>query len=157
MWNKKQKILQENRERREKVKRHLERQKHLAQEKLIEEQEKEELYRMEKEIHEINQRRSVEPVPVIPSKKAMVKNINKQTNVRLEHDKPMQLKVGHAGATMRNPVKQKGATMTTRAHIPDYTSVLDMMDKVQLWLNTMLDSSESSMEEVVKTENVKSV
>ena len=50
--------MAENREKRERVKCRLERQKRLAQEKLKEEQEKEELARMQRQIREINRKRS---------------------------------------------------------------------------------------------------
>ena len=59
VWERQQRKLQEEREQRELLKRRLQRQKDLAQAKFIAEQEKETLKQMERDIMEINQRRSV--------------------------------------------------------------------------------------------------
>ena len=56
VWNRQQEILKENREKRERIKIRLERQRQLAEEKLQEEQEKEEFARMQREIKMLNQK-----------------------------------------------------------------------------------------------------
>ena len=50
VWNKQQQLIKQGREKREQIKRRLEREKQLAEEKLVAEKEKEELQRMEREI-----------------------------------------------------------------------------------------------------------
>ena len=60
VWEQQQRIMEHNREKRDRIKKRLERQRQLAHERLREEEEKEELERMEREIKELNQKRSVE-------------------------------------------------------------------------------------------------
>ena len=57
VWQQQERIMNENREKRDRLRRRLERQKQIAQEKLREEQERIELIQMEQEIKEINNRR----------------------------------------------------------------------------------------------------
>ena len=59
VWCRQEEILQMNKEKRERLKKRLERQRILAEAKLIEEKEHMEITKMESEIVELNQRRSV--------------------------------------------------------------------------------------------------
>ena len=85
VWLEKQRLLVKNREKREMLIKRLERQKFLAQEKLEEEQHKELMETMEREIKEINQERLV--------KQSKTYNFTYKHAERENHDKHDKVKV----------------------------------------------------------------
>ena len=96
----------------ERARRRLERQRQLAQEKLLEEQEKEELERIEREIQDLNNKRLVQNASHLNSKKTRSNlNLNKVDTTIVKHQpsKPVNRK------TLTKPiVKTRGETCQSK-------------------------------------------
>ena len=101
VWQKQEQILASNREKRERLRKRLERQKQIAEEKLWDEQERMELVRMENEIKQLNQKRSVlNPVLNMTSKR-QDRTVKIQTGSNNSRVNTQQL----AAPLNRNPMK----------------------------------------------------
>ena len=162
VWERQQRKLQEEREQRELLKRRLQRQKDLAQAKFIAEQEKETLKQMERDIMEINQRRSVNT-----SNKSRT-NDNRHLDIEAEwqlnpnggntqfnhdnHGHVHDLHVNFPRRAVRRSVNakthrvNKGHSRSRSNERRNKKKQISVNDKVNMWLDSTADENESEFE-----------